>query len=547
MTPPRPDSGPRKRASKSRTGCITCRIRRVKCDETHPNCERCVSTGRKCDGYLATNVAVSRRRLADLVLKTSTLGPASVTLAPILRQSPDPNTSQLDALFFNVFRNTTAPGTASLMPSMFWTRDLLQMAHGESAIWHATLSLGALHGHWEGGRRGATPSALLPSTHGTFKRGAYWHYFRAISLAKSITDPSTLLALSVVLVAISNFLGRWSDSRTHLFGGLRLLDRESSADVDSTAEILERLDLQAMTFSDSQAPYPFETPVWLRSLHRRQHGTETIRSYGHAATLILALMRQLILLEVAIVTTEGPPTASQLADMAQLEADLESWEAKMAAFESTAVLDEIPALSVRLFHAQLRVWLVASYEGEETRWDADECLFYFEYQVDIAAALIRKLNAQASVSLEPAVIAPLFSIIHRCRHPLLRRRALGLLRECKRQEGMWQSDGAAAVAETIVMTEEGIQKPDVHHGDTAPGWAGGATSVSFVPDIPWDAWSSPMPLVPRNVSWEGVEVLPESQRVKDIYVVVDTELRNVGVTMQFSDVLHPESVVTMDY
>jgi hypothetical protein len=28
------------------------RIRRVKCDETKPECERCTSTGRKCDGYL---------------------------------------------------------------------------------------------------------------------------------------------------------------------------------------------------------------------------------------------------------------------------------------------------------------------------------------------------------------------------------------------------------------------------------------------------------------------------------------------------------------
>lgn len=43
----------RKRASKPkvRTGCTTCKIRRVKCDETKPNCKRCTSTGRKCDGY----------------------------------------------------------------------------------------------------------------------------------------------------------------------------------------------------------------------------------------------------------------------------------------------------------------------------------------------------------------------------------------------------------------------------------------------------------------------------------------------------------------
>ncbi|KAL4862974.1 hypothetical protein BDV12DRAFT_34790 [Aspergillus spectabilis] len=37
---------------RSRNGCITCRIRRVKCDEERPHCRRCQSTGRRCDGYM---------------------------------------------------------------------------------------------------------------------------------------------------------------------------------------------------------------------------------------------------------------------------------------------------------------------------------------------------------------------------------------------------------------------------------------------------------------------------------------------------------------
>ncbi|OAA63096.1 Zn(2)-C6 fungal-type DNA-binding domain protein [Cordyceps fumosorosea ARSEF 2679] len=38
-------------ATKTRTGCITCRIRRVKCDEAKPMCNRCMTSGRMCDGY----------------------------------------------------------------------------------------------------------------------------------------------------------------------------------------------------------------------------------------------------------------------------------------------------------------------------------------------------------------------------------------------------------------------------------------------------------------------------------------------------------------
>jgi hypothetical protein len=32
-------------------GCMNCRTRRIKCDETQPNCRKCVASGRTCLGY----------------------------------------------------------------------------------------------------------------------------------------------------------------------------------------------------------------------------------------------------------------------------------------------------------------------------------------------------------------------------------------------------------------------------------------------------------------------------------------------------------------
>ena len=58
----------RKSHAKVKTGCLTCKIRRKKCDETYPACVRCTSTGRKCDGYanrlpsLAASAACRKRR-----------------------------------------------------------------------------------------------------------------------------------------------------------------------------------------------------------------------------------------------------------------------------------------------------------------------------------------------------------------------------------------------------------------------------------------------------------------------------------------------------
>ncbi|EFW18614.1 predicted protein [Coccidioides posadasii str. Silveira] len=42
--------GPKPR-TRSRTGCWTCRSRRIKCDEKRPFCTSCVTRGLKCAGY----------------------------------------------------------------------------------------------------------------------------------------------------------------------------------------------------------------------------------------------------------------------------------------------------------------------------------------------------------------------------------------------------------------------------------------------------------------------------------------------------------------
>ena len=36
---------------KTRSGCVSCKERRVKCDEEKPECKRCIVAGRRCEGY----------------------------------------------------------------------------------------------------------------------------------------------------------------------------------------------------------------------------------------------------------------------------------------------------------------------------------------------------------------------------------------------------------------------------------------------------------------------------------------------------------------
>ena len=41
----------RKWHTKTRNGCRTCKKRRVRCDETKPDCVRCISLNKVCEGY----------------------------------------------------------------------------------------------------------------------------------------------------------------------------------------------------------------------------------------------------------------------------------------------------------------------------------------------------------------------------------------------------------------------------------------------------------------------------------------------------------------
>lgn len=40
-----------RRQSKSRNGCLTCKAKRMKCDETKPSCQQCIRRKVACGGY----------------------------------------------------------------------------------------------------------------------------------------------------------------------------------------------------------------------------------------------------------------------------------------------------------------------------------------------------------------------------------------------------------------------------------------------------------------------------------------------------------------
>lgn len=98
----------------------------------------------------------------------------------------------------------------------------------------------------------------------------------------------------------------------------------------------------------------------------------------------------------------------------------------------------------------------------ETHWDM--FLPDFTRLLDFAeqfTAAESKIFSKGVVSVEAGIVVPLFETAMRCRDPCQRRRALALLRSAPRREGVWDSLGAAAVAESAMAAEEvGPVKPE---------------------------------------------------------------------------------------
>ncbi|KAF9010502.1 hypothetical protein BDQ17DRAFT_1420865 [Cyathus striatus] len=89
--PPRQESTQRKRPkyTRSKTGCMTCRVKKIKCDETKPNCMRCTHGQRDCtwpEGVPARKKPAARKDTADG--RPSTAGSSEASTPPTREPTP---------------------------------------------------------------------------------------------------------------------------------------------------------------------------------------------------------------------------------------------------------------------------------------------------------------------------------------------------------------------------------------------------------------------------------------------------------------------------
>jgi Fungal Zn(2)-Cys(6) binuclear cluster domain/Fungal specific transcription factor domain len=126
-----------------RTGCSTCRKRRVKCDEGKPVCRRCRNANFHCEGY------EQPQRLSSTPL-ISAASPTQDTHSLLTTHSSEPSWRhvrwrQEQLPLFHHFVTVTVPRLFRGDHVSFWRDQAAQMSYGVDLVYEALLAIGAVH------------------------------------------------------------------------------------------------------------------------------------------------------------------------------------------------------------------------------------------------------------------------------------------------------------------------------------------------------------------------------------------------------------------
>ncbi|KAF2447399.1 hypothetical protein P171DRAFT_407518 [Karstenula rhodostoma CBS 690.94] len=498
----------RRYGSKVRTGCLTCKSRRIKCDETKPACLRCTSTRRLCDGYGESGAKQPKRsshNVASLLQNT-----------PVTQSWPEEGLPYLEFYYHCAIRTLS-----NRFDNNFWSRTVLQMARSEQCIRHALVALGYL---------AKTEPGNLKHAHARLKQQDQklnLYYSKAVgSLVERLAEPLCTVEIGLVacllFVCIEFIRGNFMTAFTHLHSGLKILSElptirthglcprtpqqiSPKADTvrfsasngllnETLIPMFMRNITPAMLFGapiedlfEIPIPDPSIFDIPFSTLYDLQMSSFQLRN---ASALFARKMATTIFIKV-------PLTPEDFAQQSQLLEAHHAWFRAMQKLEQAAFLaheDEIMAAALKLGYYSTYILIDCAMSLRQVNFDAH--LDYFKainhnakiildsmgivtpplpvssgtrrglsrkYASALKAAGSRNTTAGVHFTFEISVVPPLHFVATRCRHPLVRREAVALLKTNPPREGLWDVDTHIAVAERVIAIEESVLDP-------ATGW-----------------------------------------------------------------------------
>ncbi|MCJ1389689.1 hypothetical protein MMC18_002546 [Xylographa bjoerkii] len=489
----------RTRASvpKVRTGCRTCKIRHVKCDEQKPNCLRCSSTGRTCDGY---GVEVSAQSTLVEDFQVISLGHSACFNSP----SVSIPGNEKERRSFDFFRFQTLQELEIALNTPAWNRLILQASHSSPVIRNAAIALGSLGERFYINEVLTRDNAAANSCH-VYARLQYQKALQGLRDYLYYNKGEYTVGLTLIscfMFVVFEFMqGNEAAALTHLRSGLKILRSfqpksnevtlarnglcvsHSSLDplMADIARVYTILDMQAtlwlgLNTFEAQGMAPNENTVCPTDV-------SNFAGLEAAEVSLNSQIGQILYYRRALPpeNTWDPMDAAYVIAMRERErliAQLDKWpiaiKVLLLQISNDLEIQDLQRVTVMTINHKITFVLLSV----SMQYNAAELFHSFENIFEdilrLATSLLQPTTSMTNEKFEPVsrsvhalggpmpvfhftagIIQPVYFTAVKCRNRILSQRAISMLSTSPWREGAWDSAAMAKIAERKVLQLEG--------------------------------------------------------------------------------------------
>ncbi|EPE32673.1 Zn2/Cys6 DNA-binding protein [Glarea lozoyensis ATCC 20868] len=491
-------------APKVRTGCLACKQRRIKCDETKPSCQRCIQYYGSCSGYAPQSQPKPNSTLRPIVRR-----PSATVERPLTLLEFENDTS---SAYFRIYREETSVEVTGIFASSFWTQIILQEAHRQPFVLKAVSAIGALSKatkaeHW---------ASLLPMRSEMLLAEAKSHRESALSIyASALRHMRTLAATtehelrrivisSLLVFAFETFYGSPDVAFSHALIGDRLIcnwllkighnsgvsSPEPNDLEDDILRAFMRVDLHMMTFTDVRAskthrlgkkdgqssidtmPLCFQDIneaklywelIMRRSCHFAYDSFRTSQSIRLQREFHTSTPNRGVEMVSGNTIYSSPYSVPQelisesqifLSEITRFERAFSSLYTHVQASGNT--IDYICAACLRMHYLATKIMVAGTVFTSEMEYDVflpefEEILVVSRY---LTGTCLDYKNCEPKFGLDLGVVSPAFLVMLRCRDRRVRREVCGVLFSNPNREGPWDRTMMAQAGKWIMEIEE---------------------------------------------------------------------------------------------
>lgn len=476
------------------TPCATFRIRRIKCDLSRPSCSKCQSTGRTCDGYgeggfadndTGASSSDGQHSGTSIGVHCPKRGPAenhfpARTLGPLLML---PATDPSQALAMGFFEQISIGQLNEYQPCELWRSTLMFFSQTVPSVRHAATALSLMHRQYLDGNASASPQPSGDCQPHRLREGSPWtHYSRAIQLlldanqetADSTETTAITLLVCYLLFCFDHLAGNDVQALKHLHGGVEISrsirktmplsngipEKTALAGahtlITQVTRQIRRLDMQAAVFIIGWNPAGLQDSLVSPQLPLHSGVfTSLDEAADHLQVLVARAMK--------MYWQEQLPAADEMPDLLLKDLLLEQlqtwWTLLQKTLQDTSHVTGVQQGLEPLLLLQYTVATILLRISEPDREVAyDRFLHEFQqcvaYASDVHDGYYSK-SAGAAFTAEIGLLPVLYIVGVKCRHPVVRRQALSILRRQPMREAVWDSLSVATVVERVIDIEEG--------------------------------------------------------------------------------------------